>query len=625
MRPLPTLLFACLIVASVTTQLTDDGAYQLFDEFHEWRLRDDPEFATRQGRHEYDHQLTARSAAAEASRVTTCETYLKEVDRLLSKEPSFDVTTSLLALKALLQDFLDGFEHTGYLLGVDSDLGDPAATLADLASWTSLRTEEALESWLSRLTALPLQLTELTEVMRLGMERGITSHRLAVELLPESLRARNVSVEESEYFAPLRDAPDTIPEEVRLTLQERGREVVAESVLQPLMDFADFIEDEYLPQTRTELAASSLGEGFYETCLAKFTSDAELTPAEAHEHAMDELEHLEQEISDVAAEMAFTGSITEFYERLDTQEELFFPDEESLLLQLTDVIEHRIAPQLPERPFGQPRYQLDVVPDADADNGTEFVRYRGPTADGVRPARLLVNTARRTARFELLSAALAEAAPGRHMRRSHQLDETELPEFRRSPDDQAATGVAPSGWSQHAALADGWAQYAASLAGELGLGETPLERLGWLRRAALCEARLVVDTGVHALGWSAEQAEQFLSERVALSADAAAAELRRIVTSPGRAAACAVGAERLRRLRGRLAGQLGGGVDMHRTFDRIVLGCPGPLSVVERCVDREVALNSLKLNPAEVKAAASATRVSLLLTMATLAAAALAG
>ncbi|KAF0291112.1 hypothetical protein FJT64_010735 [Amphibalanus amphitrite] len=555
MRPLPTLLSACLIVASVTAQLTDDGANQLFDEFHEWRLRDDPEFATRQGRHEYDHQLTARSAAAEASRVTTCETYLKEVDRLLSKEPSFDVTTSLLALKALLQDFLDGFEHTGYLLGVDSDLGDPAAALADLASWTSLRvrTEEALESWLSRLTALPLQLTELTE--------------------------------ESEYFAPLRDAPDTIPEEVRLTLQERGREVVAESVLQPLMDFADFIEDEYLPQTRTELAASSLGEGFYETCLAKFTSDAELTPEEAHQHAMDELEHLEQEISDVAAEMAFTGSITEFYERLDTQEELFFPGRE-----------------LPERPFGQPRYQLDVVPDADADNSTEFVRYRGPTADGVRPARLLVNTALRTPRFELLSTALAEAAPGRHMRRSHQLDETELPEFRRSPDDQAATGVAPSGWSQHAALADGWAQYAASLAGELG---TRRDTAGAARLAAARRA--------------------LRGPPVALSADAASAELRRIVTSPGRAAACAVGAERLRRLRGRLAGQLGGGVDMHRTFDRIVLGCPGPLSVVERCVDREVALNSLKLNPVEVKATASATRVSLLLAIATLAAAALTG
>ena len=546
-------------------------------------------------------------------RVTTCETYLKEVDHLLAKNPSYDVTTSLLSLKALLQDFLAGFEHTGYLLGVDSELGDPAASLADLATLVSSRAEEDLENWLSRLTALPLQLQEITEVMRLGVQRGVTSHRLAVEQLPERLRVRNVSVEESEYFAPLRDAPDTIPEEVRLRLQKRGRLVVQEAVLQPLMDFADFIEQEYMPKTREQMAASSIGDGFYETCLAKFSSDGELTPAAAHEHAMDELEHLEREMDDVAAEMAFQGNLTEFVQHIQTQEELFFPDEETLLLRLTDVIEHRIAPQLPEQPFGQPRYQLDVTPAEDAENGTEFVRYRGPAADGSRPARLLVNTLRRTPRFELLSAALAETAPGRHLRRSHQLDDSALPMFRRCPDDQTATGVAPSGWSQHAALADGWAQYAASLAGELGLSETPLERFGWLRRAALCEARLVVDTGVHALGWTTEQAEEFLTQRAALSAEETSTELRRIVTSPGRAAACSMGAERLRLLRGRLAGQLGGGVEMHRTFDRIVLGCPGPLAIVERCVGREVERHSQQVLPVVQRSSASALRVSVIL------------
>ena len=290
---------------------------------------------------------------------------------------------------------------------------------------------------------------------------------------------------------------------------------------------------------------------------------------------------------------------------------------------MTDIIEHRIAPQLPEHPFGQPRYQLDVTPDGDAENGTEFVRYRGPAPDGSRPARLLVNTQRRTPRFELLSAALAEAAPGRHLRRSHLLDETSLPLFRRSPDDRAATGTAPSGWSQNSALADGWAQHAASLAGELGLSETPLERFGWLRRAALCQARLAVDTGVHALGWSAGQAEEFLTRRAALSPEEAAAELGRIVTSPGRAAACAVGAARLRLLRGRLAGQLRGGVESHRTFDGVVLGCPGPLSILERCVDREVELSHVLSAPERSRA--QEMGASLLLVVVVLAAASLVG
>ncbi len=548
----------------------DQQARALFASDWQWRLQTQPEFATTVGDYRYDATLSDSSLAG--SRATTAhERKMLEQARLLERDRltgqnllSYDLFVAQKERKLKAAGF---YPYSVQPLTTQDGIH---LNFPRLVAQMPFATEADYRNYLARIDALPAYVDGLIEQMRETMRSGWTAPKVTVRAVPALLRQLRESLPGGALGLPFREIPSAIPKPVREELAAAGPAALRGKAAPALQKLEEFVRAEYLPAARDSIAASSLpgGADYYQFVLAENTS-ADMTAASVHALGLKEVARIRGDMRAAIARTGFRGSFREFIVFANSDPRLFYSTPDQLIARYRKLVA-RAGAALPKLFAGVPSEQLGVkAQDADDQGGA----YYQAAADG-HPAALVVNTARLNTRplWETETLALHEGLPGHHLQvaRAHEL--ADLPEFRRY------------GWD--AAFGEGWALYAESLGPEMGFFTEPFSSFGHLNSELLRAARLVADTGIHSLGWTRQQAIDYLAANTANAASDNEIEVDRYIAAPGQALGYKIGQLRIKALREKAQAALGERFDIRRFHGAVLDNGPLPLAMLDQQVER---------------------------------------
>jgi len=552
--------------------------HALFDRAWEMRLRENPLFATSVGRHEYDDRLPSVTPADlkrryEATKAERNE--LKQIDR--SKLPAEEVVNYDM-FQRQLDDSIEGYDLGDYQMPINADSGFHSG-FSRLPQEVPLATVKDYENYISRLRQWPRYVHEEIELMREGIQRGFTVPRATLTGYDKTMSAHVVDdVTKSVFWTPFAKFPSTVPEDARERLRNEGRKAVMESAVAGYRDLLDFFDNEYLPKSRTTLDAYDLpnGRAYYQYKIREFTT-TNLTPDQIHEIGLKEVDRISAEMNDVIKQTGFKGTLAEFLQFLRTDPQ-FYAKTPYELLARASFIAKTIDGKLPSL-FGKlPRlpYTVEPVP---ADIAPKYTsgRYVGAPEGSTKPGIYWVNTYALESRplYNLEALTLHEAVPGHHLQVSLSREVPNVPNFRR--------------FTYISAFGEGWGLYCEFLGLEAGIYGNPYSNFGRLGYEMWRACRLVVDTGIHAKGWTRQQAIDYMATRTSLPLHEVETEVDRYISWPAQALSYKLGELKIKELRHRAEEKLGTRFNL-RAFHDTVLGSGSiPLDVLETNVDRWIA------------------------------------
>jgi uncharacterized protein (DUF885 family) len=436
------------------------------------------------------------------------------------------------------------------------------------------QTRAEAQAYLAWLADIPRYFEQQIANMRAGLAAGRTVPQVVLTGREASAGAHaDGAVEDSVFFRPLARLPDSWPAAEREALQARGRVVIAQAVQPAFAAVRDFLRDDYIPGARTTIAAHDLpdGEAWYRAQIREYTT-LDLSPEAIHAIGLAQVRRIRAEMQAIIDGLDFDGDFAAFLAFLRSDPQFYAQTPDQLLSRARDIAK-RIDAELP-RWFGTlPRrpYGVAPVPAAIAPFYTAG-RYAGAPAGSNEPGWYWVNTHNLPARplYVLPALTLHEAVPGHHLQAALAEEQGEQPAFRRS--------------AYISAFGEGWGLYAEWLGKEMGIYQTPYEDFGRLTYEMWRASRLVVDTGMHAMGWSRERALAFMRDNTALSEHEIGTEIDRYISWPGQALAYKLGEIRLRELRARAQAQLGEDFDVRAFHDHILALGSVPLAVLDEQV-----------------------------------------
>ncbi|WP_309896896.1 DUF885 domain-containing protein [Archangium sp.] len=583
------LLFVLLVVSACATTSSappapaapseDARLAALLADNWQWRLREHPLLATGVGDSRYDNRLTDLSFEAIARR----EQYERDLrGQLGGIDPERLSASARLDYQLFLRELdesIEGRRFPGEYLQV-TQLGGPHTLLAGLSLSMPKGTVKNHEDFLQRMKLLPVYVAQSIALMRKGLEVGVTPPRITLRDVPGLIQ--NQLVDDPTKSPIYRNAfgsfPASIPPEDQTRLREQAVIALRESVLPAYRELHRFFVEEYLPRTRESIALSALPDGaaWYAWNVREMTT-TDLTPEQIHQLGLSEVARIRAEMEQVKTQVGFKGNLAAFFQVLRTEPRFFFDSKEALLGAYRD-ISKRIDPELP-RLFGRlPRLPYGVFPVPEYSEKTQTTAYymRGSLEAG-RAGRFYANTydLKSRPKWEMEALTLHEAVPGHHLQIALAQELEGVPEFRR--------------FGGYTAFVEGWGLYAESLGPELGLYQDPYSKFGQLTYEMWRAVRLVVDTGMHAKGWTREQAIQFFKDNAGKTEHDITVEVDRYIVWPGQALAYKLGELKLKELRAYAMKELGPRFDV-RAFHDMVLGEGAlPLALLEARVKEWVA------------------------------------
>ena len=547
--------------------------HAIFDAQWEATARRHPEVATFRGDHRFGDRWTDNRPAARDQRDREDRETLQ---RLLAIDRSRLDTTDQVSLDMAVRSLEDDVRlqpHAGYRSLTLGALRGFHTALPEVLRFNPSRNRAEVEQMLARLAAYPAGLDIEIENLKRGMAAGWVPPRPVLQRVLSALDGLLVAPEASAIYEPFKTLGSAIPPEEQQQLRERALKLIATEAQPALRRLRAFVAGPYLAAAPAEGGFSSYpgGAEVYAALVAEHTT-TRLTPDEIHQMGLTLVAQLRRQMEEVMRSSGFTGSWDAFVRYLNTDPKFFHASPEAMLAGY-QAIAKRIDPELPKLFAELPRLPYGVRPlPAYAGPGAAANYSRG-TADGTRAGWVNVNTqahkAHPTWTMETLMAH--EAVPGHHLQTSRALELRNLPAFRRS--------------AFYAAYGEGWALYAETLGAELGLYADPYSRFGHLQAQMFRAARLVVDTGLHAKGWTRQQAVDYMIEQTAKDPESMASEVDRYLSNPGQALSYMVGQQRILALREKAKQALGARFDI-RQFHGVVLDQgPMPLDALERQVD----------------------------------------
>ncbi len=550
--------------------------HALLEQYWEWQLREFPEQATWLGDHRYNDRLTDLSHdAIERRRQYTRQLRdrAKALDR--SKLSGQDVL-SLALLDWELGLAVDGQRFPTEVMILDQ-LDGPQLALGQLVSVTPFQNRADYDRYLARLAAVPRYLEQVTSLLRYGIDLGWVQPSGPLRGIPDQIRGQLVDHPTmSPLYAPFERIPD-VSESERSLLRASAQTLLTDSVFPALARFRDFVRETYLPAGNRPIAAAMLpnGQAYYEYHVRLRTTTT-LTPAEIHQIGLAEVARIRAEMDSVIARAGFHGSFHEFLSFLRSDPRFYYTRAEDLLAGYRDIAKRADA-GLPALFAELPRntYGVRAFPDYEAPNQTTARYYQG-AADGSRPGYFMVNTYQLDTRpkYEMEALTLHEAVPGHHLQIARAQELRGLPSFRRNA------------WSaSYTVFVEGWALYAESLGTDMGFYADPYSKFGQLTYEMWRACRLVVDTGIHHLGWTREQAIEFMKQNAAKSEHDIAVEVDRYIVWPGQALAYKIGELKIKELRSRAERQLGDRFDLRKFHNALLDSGALPLDLLERQMD----------------------------------------
>jgi uncharacterized protein (DUF885 family) len=465
----------------------------LFEEQYQYELKSSPETATAYGDYRYNDRLDEYSLAAAAADNAADTKFLARIKEIPTGGFAPQAALSHEVFVRMLQRRIDNYGFKEFEMPLNQMSG-PHVELADLPLSVPLDSLKHYEDYIARLHQIPRVFTQTEEVLRAGLRDHLMPVRFLLEKVPAQCEG---VVKANPFLLPLKK----FPAEIRAADQERlSREinqVVAAEVLPAYQAFAKFVATEYAPQGRTTLSVASLpgGDQRYMNDIRSRTTVSTLSPDEIHQIGLKEIERIEADMLVIAHGQGF-ADLAAFRDALKTNPKYIPTSAEQILDDFRKYIA-QMQPKLPEL-FGYipgSPVTVEAIPDFQSANATH---YQTGTPDGKRPGRVSVATSDFAHRSLIDDEAVAyhEGIPGHHMQRSVAQLMTGLPKFRQH--------VSNSGYSE------GWALYAEELGKEVGFYQDPVSDYGRLRSELFRAVRLVVDTGIHAKGWSRDQVVDFM-------------------------------------------------------------------------------------------------------------------
>lgn len=576
--PLLTMITAVLLAAPSSAQSSADRTaaqlQSLIDEIWDYRLEESPQMATSVGDHRANDRL-------DSVRLEDIDRRARQTAKFLERLEAIDRTAlkgqdrvNHAILRRELKEQLAEHRYKSYLTPISNRSGFHIS-FPELRRGVPLVTTEDYENYIARLADFERYADENMALMREGIRQGYTTASVIMEGCQESVEAHIVNdPEQSLLYEPLKDIPSTVPASEHERLQAAARRAISQNVVQSYERFLKFLNDEYLPNCRGTIAARALPQGrdFYQHRVRKFTTLDAITPEAIHQRGLAEVARIRGEMDAIIERVGFEGDLQEFIEYL-RKEPKFYASTAGELQQECALICKRIDGELPKlfRRLPQMPYGLRPVPDYIAPK-TTAAYYQPPAGDGTRAGFYFLNTYDLPSRplYMLEALSLHEAVPGHHLQIALQYELDELPEFRK--------------FAGFTVFIEGWALYAERLGLEVGFYEDPYSDFGRLSMEIWRACRLVVDPGMHHLGWSRQQAIDYMTENTALSPLDIRSEVDRYIGWPGQAVAYKIGELRIRQLREMAEEALQEKFDV-REFHAVVLRSGSvPLDVLEENV-----------------------------------------
>lgn len=560
------LLSACAGWSTLTGGDESAKLHALFDAQWQRELKENPITASLYGDRRYNDRWGELTLAAIEASHQADQADLEAARRINrdALEPADQLNLDLFIDQ--MQQRIQAHPFQQYLIPLNQRGG--IQTADELAGRLRFSNEKDYADWNARLAALPKAVDQHIEIMRVGMARGIVPPKVIMERVPAQIEKQLVErAEDSGFYAPYRKAEPTSAHATQ------ARELIQNQVLPAYQRFARFFNEEYLPACRDTVGAWALpnGRAFYDYRVAHYTTTT-LSADEIHQIGLDEVARIRSLMDEVIAEVEFKGSFAEFLHFLRTDPQFYFETGEEILREYRNIAK-RIDPQLVKL-FGKlPRmpYGVKAIPAASAPD-TTTAYYFPPAADGSRAGYFYANLYRPEVRpkYEMEALTVHEAMPGHHLQIALAQELGDLPAFRR--------------FNGYTAFVEGWGLYSESLGSELGLYTDPYSRFGQLTYEMWRAVRLVVDTGLHAKGWSRQQAIDFFKENAGKAEHDIINEIDRYIAWPGQALAYKIGELKIQALRKEAEAALSERFDI-RGFHDTVLGAGAiPLNLLERNV-----------------------------------------
>lgn len=551
---------------TATQQTPSDSTalHDLFEREWAWRVETYRLSAVVSGWRETIASLPDVSEDAQKARAAETQSFLADLDAIDVDALSPRDRVSARLFRSQLDERLASHRFGAYQIPVHTQ-GGFHQSLTFLPRVLPFASADDYRQYVSVLRDVPRFVDQHIANMQVGLERGMTQPRVAVESILRDVGAQVVDApEDSPLFAPFTRLPNGLSETERDTLLADGRDAVM-AASEGFQTFQAFLS-RYAEQTRTGVAATSLpdGEGYYAHLVGHYTT-LDVTADSVHAVGLREVHRIRAEMQSVMETVGFEGDLQAFIDTLRTDPR-FTPSSEEELLKEAAWISKRMDGKLPALFGTLPRQPYTVTP-VPADLAPTYTvgRYIPADPEGTRPGQYWVNTYDLDSRtlYTLEALTLHEAVPGHHLQVALAREMSGLPAFRRN--------------TYVVAFGEGWGLYAERLGLEAGFYTDPYSNFGRLTYEMWRACRLVVDTGMHAKGWSRQRAIDFMAEHTALPRPEIVTEVDRYISWPGQALGYKMGEIKIRDLRSKAEAALGDRFDV-RAFHDVVLGS-GPVTL----------------------------------------------
>lgn len=574
------LLFSVLAFAGGCTN-PDPSArlHALFEEAWDYRLQENPLFATSAGVDEYNDQLPSVTVEDQKRRAKQWRSFLDRLETIDRTQLSRSDRINYDVFERELENRIADVEYETYLIPISHE-GGFHSSFARLPDRLTLETTDDYEDYLARLRAFPSYADQQMALMEKGIEKGRTLPRVVLQGVETTIEPHVVDdPSQSQLYEPFVSFPESVPEAERSRLRKAGRKAIEEHVVPAYERFLTFMKETYRPNARETIGASELpnGEAYYNELVQQYTT-LEVTPEEVHEIGREEVKRIRSEMERVIDSVGFDGTFDEFLQHLRTDSRFYASTGEELLREASRIAKRidGALPSLfhlrtlPRRPYGVEPVPADIAPNYTAG------RYVSASIGSKDAGTYWVNTYGLDSRplYVLPALTLHESVPGHHLQIAHAQEMEDVPSFRR--------------FARATAYTEGWALYAERLGLEADIYTNPYSNFGRLTYEMWRACRLVVDTGIHAMGWSRKRARQFLATNTALSLHEVRTETDRYIAIPGQALAYKMGELKIRELREQAEEALGTDFDV-RDFHHVVLQNGAvPLPILEREVEKYI-------------------------------------
>lgn len=509
--------------------------------------------------------LPSVSADAQLAQAARLQSFLDRIERIDEGKLSDAQKVNIAVFRSVLSEQIGDARFREWEMPFDSD----SNFWSYLTPPSGFQTEEQYRAYIARMRQLPRYFDEHIANARAGLKRGFSVPKVTLEGRDASVEAFVVEGESNPFFVPVAQMPASMDAVEAAAINAEALDAINGAVVPAYRNLLTFLREEYIPQSRETLAAYAMpdGEAYYAQQIRQYTT-LDLTAEEIHAVGLAEVARIEAAMRAIMTEVGFEGSIAQFNESLRTDPRFIArtPDE---LMGVASYVAKRVDGEL-DNYFGfLPRHRFSIRPVA-----PEIAPFYTAGRGGYEYCQMNTHDLPSRPLYNIPALTLHECAPGHSFQAAFQreqgagLDAAPLPEFRRN--------IYFSG------MGEGWGLYTEFLGEEMGIYRTPYERFGRLSYEMWRAARLVIDTGIHARGWSRERAISYLADRTALSRHEVGTEIDRYISWPGQALAYKLGEMQIRRLRVEAEAALGERFDIRKFHDVVLALGSVPLPVLEQ-------------------------------------------